>query len=54
MGVKEMDRFMEQWQMDAKALRRRLILAPTPRERERVKGGEIVGQCGGIKVYHLA
>ena len=23
------------WQMDAKALRRRMILAPTPRERER-------------------
>ena len=35
MGVREIDRFMEQWQMDAKALRRRMILAPTPRERER-------------------
>ena len=35
MGVREMDRFLEQWQMDAKALRRRMILAPTPRERER-------------------
>ena len=35
MGVREMDRFLEQWQMDAKALRRRTILAPTPRERER-------------------
>ena len=34
-GVREMDRFLEQWQMDAKALRRRMILAPTPRERER-------------------
>ncbi len=35
MGVREMERFLEQWQMDAKALRRRMILAPTPRERER-------------------
>ena len=35
MGVREMDWFLEQWQMDAKALRRRMILAPTPRERER-------------------
>ena len=35
MGVSDMDRFLEQWQMDAKALRRRMILAPTPRERER-------------------
>ena len=26
---------LEQWEMDAKALRRRMILAPTPRERER-------------------
>ena len=28
MGVREMDRFLEQWQMDAKALRRRMVLAP--------------------------
>ena len=35
MGVREMERFLEQWQMDAKALRRRMIPAPTPRERER-------------------
>ena len=35
MGVRDIDRFMEQWQMGVKALRRRLILAPTPRERER-------------------
>ena len=34
-GVREIERFLEQWQMDAKALRRRMILAPTPRERER-------------------
>ena len=35
MGVREMDRFLEQWQMDTKGLRRRMILAPTPRDRER-------------------
>ena len=35
MGVREMERFLEQWQMDARDLRRRLILSPTPRERER-------------------
>ena len=35
MGVREIDRFLEQWRMDAEALRRRMILAPTPRERER-------------------
>ena len=35
MGVRQIERFLEQWQMDAKALRRRMILAPTPRERER-------------------
>ena len=33
MGVREIDRFLEQWQMDARDLHRRLILAPTPRER---------------------
>ena len=35
MGVREIDRFLQQWQMDARDLRRRTILAPTPRERER-------------------
>ena len=35
MGVTEMERSLEQWQMDARDLRRRMILAPTPRERER-------------------
>ena len=35
MGVREMDRSLEQWQMGEKDLRRRMILAPTPRERER-------------------
>ena len=35
MSVREMERFLEQWRMDARDLRRRMILAPTPRERER-------------------
>ena len=35
MGVREIDRFLEQWEMNAKDLHRRMILAPTPRERER-------------------
>ena len=33
MGVREMDRFLEQWEMNARDLHRRMILAPTPRER---------------------
>ena len=35
MSVREIEGFLEQWQMNAKDLRRRMILAPTPRERER-------------------
>ena len=35
MGVREIDRCLEQWQMKIKDLRRRMILAPTSRERER-------------------
>ena len=35
MGVREIDRFLGQWQMGTKDLRRRMILAPTSRERER-------------------
>ena len=35
MGVREIDRSLEQWQIGVKDLRRLMILAPTPRERER-------------------
>ena len=35
MGTREIDRSLEQWRMEVKDLRRRMILAPTPRERER-------------------
>ena len=35
MGVREIDRSLEQWQLGVKDWRRRVILAPTPRERER-------------------
>ena len=34
MCLREIERFLEQWQMEVKDLRRRMILAPTPRERE--------------------
>ncbi len=35
MGVREVDRSLEQWHMGVTDLRWRVILAPTPRERER-------------------
>ena len=35
MRVREIDRFLEQWQMGIRDLHRRTILSPTPRERER-------------------
>ena len=35
MGVRDIDLILQRWEMDAKGLYRRLILAPTPRERER-------------------
>ena len=34
MGVREIDQFLEQWQLDVRDLHRRMILAPTPGERE--------------------
>ena len=30
MGVREIDRFLEQWQMDARDLHWQIILSPTP------------------------
>ena len=33
MGVREIDRFLQQWQMGVKDLHRRMILAPTHGER---------------------
>ena len=35
MGVREIERFLKQWQMELKDSRRRTILAPTPRERRK-------------------
>ena len=35
MGVREADRFLEQWEMNARNLHRPVILAPMLRERER-------------------
>ena len=61
MSVREIDRFPEQWQMGVKDLRRRMILAPTPRERERwhaiwllaqETGAPLIspGPCAGILI----
>ena len=36
MGVREIERSLRHWQIEVKDLRRRMILAPTPREREAV------------------
>ena len=44
MGVREIDRSLEQWQLGVKDLRRRVILAPTPRERERWYAILLLGQ----------
>ena len=35
MGVREIHRSLEQWELGVKDVQRRMILAPTPRERER-------------------
>ena len=35
MSVREIERSLEQWEMNAKDVHRRMILAPTPRERDR-------------------
>ena len=35
MGVREMARWLERWELGVRDLQRRMILAPTPRERER-------------------
>ncbi len=35
MGVRAIDRSLEQWEMGVKDIQRRVILAPTSRERER-------------------
>ncbi|TGG85735.1 MAG: helix-turn-helix domain-containing protein [Aphanocapsa feldmannii 288cV] len=35
MGVREIERSLERWELDVKDLQRRMILSPTPRERER-------------------
>ena len=42
MGVREIDRSLEQWQMEVQDLRRRMILAPTPRERALRQAQEVV------------
>ena len=46
MGVRGIDRSLEQWQMEVKDLRRRMILASTPRERERWYALWLIAQGG--------
>ena len=46
MGVREMVQHLEQWQMGAKDLHRRMILAPTPRERERWHAVWLLAKAG--------
>ena len=50
LGMREMQGFLEQWQLDAGDLRRRMYWAPTPRERERMACPMAFGprlDCGG-------
>ena len=44
MGMREIDQSLEQWQMGVKSLRRRMILAPTPRDRERWQASWLLAQ----------
>ena len=54
MGVREMKRFLEQWQMDAKDLRRRMILVATPRERAPRQAQEVVRPAAvGPRLHRL-
>ena len=48
MGVREKERFLEQWRMEVSDLRRRMILAPTPRERERERWYAILLLAQGL------
>ena len=42
MGVRDMDQFLERWEMDVPGVRRRMILAPVPRERALWQAQEMV------------
>ena len=47
MGVREIGRSLEQWQRGVKDLRRRMVLAPTPRERAPLQAQEMVRHAAG-------
>ena len=47
MGVREIGRSLEQWQMGVKDLRKRMVLAPTPRERALLEAQEMVRHVAG-------
>ena len=56
MGVREIERSLEQWQLGIKDLQKRLMLAPTPRERERwyatllwAQGLRAAAAAGGLR-----
>ena len=44
MGWREIERSLEQWQMGVKDVQRRMILAPTTRERERWNANLLLAQ----------
>ena len=46
MGAREMERVVEQWQMEVKELRQRMILAPTPRQRKRWYAIKLLAKAG--------
>ena len=48
MGVREIDVSLGQWQMEVKDLRRRMILAPTPRERALRQAQEVVRHVAAV------
>ncbi len=45
MGVREIERSLERWELGVKDLQRRMILAPTPRERALRQAQELVGHA---------
>ena len=51
MRVREIERSLKQWEMNAKDVHRRMILAPTPRERERWRAVWLLVQgCTAVAV----
>ena len=51
MGVREIERSLEQWQMGVKDLRRRMILAPTPRARLTQNPGKVMDDITFVRSH---